>query len=89
MILLDSDDKRFGGHNRLEPARKIFFPIMREKWQNRNNFIQLYIPNRTAIVLCAEENLGKYGVQVHGRPASLNKEVAEVTKKLEETKLEV
>jgi hypothetical protein len=53
----------------LEPAsRKIFFPIIRERWQNRNNFIQLYIPSRTAMVLCAEENLAKYGLSFNGRP---------------------
>ena len=68
VILLESDDKKFNGFNRLEPARKIFFPVLREKWQNRNNFIQIYIPNRTAIVLCAEEVLAKRGMQVNGRP---------------------
>jgi 1,4-alpha-glucan branching enzyme len=70
--LLDSDAGQFGGHNRLEPAtKKIFFPIFRERWQNRNNFIQLYIPNRTAIILCAEENLAKRRLQINGRPAVL------------------
>lgn len=68
MILLDSDDKQFNGFNRLEPARKIFFPVLKEKWQNRNNYIQLYIPNRTAIVLCAEEVLERRGITVNGRP---------------------
>jgi hypothetical protein len=65
--LLDSDNHEFGGFNRLEPARKIFFPVIREGWQNRPNCIQLYIPNRTAIVLCAEENLSKYGLNINGR----------------------
>lgn len=69
VIILDSDEQKFGGHNRLEPAaRKIFFPIFKTPWQNRNNFIQLYIPNRTAIILCAEENLAKYDLQFNGRP---------------------
>ena len=40
-----------------------------QKWQNRDHFIQLYIPNRTAIVLCAEQNLAKYGLTVGGRGA--------------------
>jgi hypothetical protein len=44
---------------------------MREKWQGRDNYIQLYIPNRTAIVLCAEENLAKYGLTIGGRGAKL------------------
>jgi len=29
--------------------------------------MNIYIPHRTAIVLCAEENLHKYGVTVKGR----------------------
>ena len=69
MIILDSDAADFGGFNRLAPARSIFFPVMHEKWQNRDYFIQLYIPNRTAIVLCAEENLAKYGLNINGRGA--------------------
>lgn len=67
--MLDSDSWEFGGFNRLDPARKIFFPVMKERWQNRENFIQLYIPNRTAIVLCAEENLERYGLNINGRGA--------------------
>ena len=70
MILLESDSDTFGGFNRLAPAHNIFFPVMREKWQNRANFVQLYIPNRTAIVLCAEENLAKHGWSVNGRGAA-------------------
>jgi len=66
---MDSDAQEFGGFNRLAPAHKIFFPIIHEPWQNRPNFIQLYIPNRTAIVLCAEENLAKYGLNINGRGA--------------------
>jgi hypothetical protein len=67
--VLDSDWHVYGGFNRLEPAHKIFFPVIRERWQNRDNFIQLYIPNRTAIVLCAEENLERYGLNINGRGA--------------------
>ena len=47
---------------------------MREKWQGRDNYIQLYIPNRTAIVLCAEENLAKYGMTISGRGAKTSSE---------------
>lgn len=72
----------------------MFFPIIRERWQNRGNYIQLYIPTRTAMVLCAEENLGKYGLSFNGRPplpvksVQVEAEVSAVTGKLEETKLE-
>lgn len=38
-ILLDSDASEFGGHNRLEPARNIFFPYKKEKWHNRDYYI--------------------------------------------------
>jgi len=72
VMLLDSDSWDFGGFNRLAPAKNIFFPVMREKWQNREHFIQLYIPNRTAIVLCAEENLAKYGLTINGRGAKIS-----------------
>jgi hypothetical protein len=41
--------------------------VHRSKWQNRDNYIQLYIPNRTAIVLCAEENFEKYWLNINGR----------------------
>jgi len=62
VIVLESDATEFGGFNRLAPAREIRFPVMREKWNNRDNYIQLYIPHRTAIILCAVENLEKYGL---------------------------
>jgi 1,4-alpha-glucan branching enzyme len=81
VILLDSDAAEFGGFNRLAPAKGVFFPVMREKWQNRENFIQLYIPHRTAIVLCAEENLAKYGLNINGRGAkepTVNEVLAEL-----------
>ena len=69
VILLESDAAEFGGFNRLAPAHNIFFPVMREKWQGRANFIQLYIPNRTAIVLCAEKFLAEHALSINGRGA--------------------
>ena len=35
-------------------------PSFKENWNNRSNYIQLYIPSRVAIVLIAEENVSKY-----------------------------
>lgn len=65
VILFDSDAAEFGGHNRLEPAnKKLFFSVTKQAWKNRNNYIQLYIPNRTAIVLCAEQNIQKYELDI-------------------------
>jgi hypothetical protein len=85
--LLDSDSHEFGGHNRLEPAHKIFFPVIRERWQNRENCIQLYIPNRTAIVLCAEENLERYGLQINGKGAKTPITAEQLQKGLENLKI--
>jgi hypothetical protein len=91
VILLDTDEGRFGGHKRLEgTSRNIFFPIIREPWQNRGNYIQLYIPNRTAIILCAEENLAKHGLQINGRPklqVSQISDINQVTDKLADVKI--
>lgn len=58
-ILLDSDESRFGGYDRLNYGHNNYFPIIREKWNNRANHFHIYIPSRTAIVFIAEENLIK------------------------------
>lgn len=87
MILLDSDFHEFGGHNRLEPAtKKLFFPIIRERWQNRENHFHLYIPSRTSIVLCAEENLVKHKININGR--GYQGKVEELSKEVKELKIE-
>lgn len=49
-IVLDSDDAAFGGHNRVKPAHNNRFPIIKEGWDNRQNYIQVYIPARTVLV---------------------------------------
>jgi len=38
-IVLETDDEWFGGHNRLKHGREITFPIVKEGWDNRNNYI--------------------------------------------------
>jgi len=55
IILLDSDEARFYGNDSLRHGHQNVFPIMKEHWQGRPNYIQLYIPSRTAIVLKALE----------------------------------
>jgi 1,4-alpha-glucan branching enzyme len=48
-ILVNSDEKRFGGHGRVSEGSEYFtFP---GPWCNRSNYIQVYIPCRTALVL--------------------------------------
>lgn len=59
-IILDTDEARFYGKNRLVYGHENFFPVIQEKWMNRPNYIQLYIPSRTAIVLIAQENMSMY-----------------------------
>ena len=59
-IVLDTDETRFDGKDRLKLGHSISFPIMQENWMNRANYIQLYLPSRSAIVLIAKENVAKY-----------------------------
>ena len=43
MILLDTDEGILGGYDRLKYGHDNYFPIIKEKWNNRPNYIQLYI----------------------------------------------
>ena len=53
-IVLDTDQPEFGGHNRLEYGRTNWFPFIRDDWRGRPNYVQLYLPARTATVLAAK-----------------------------------
>ena len=59
-IVIDSDEWHFMGKNRLEWGHNNAYPCIHEPWMDRPNYIQIYIPNRTCMVLVAEENMGKY-----------------------------
>ncbi|KAF9426485.1 alpha-1,4-glucan branching enzyme [Podila epigama] len=48
-IVLNSDDGVFGGHGRVSNESQYF--TTPEPWCNRDHFIQVYIPCRTALVL--------------------------------------
>lgn len=52
-IVLDSDSDEFGGYKRVdhEKTRCITEPM---EWNNRKNFLQLYIPCRTVLTLALE-----------------------------------
>lgn len=52
-IVLDTDSKEFGGFNRVdhEKTRCMTTPM---EWNDRKNFLQLYIPSRTALILALE-----------------------------------
>ncbi|KAL3476077.1 1,4-alpha-glucan-branching enzyme [Aspergillus californicus] len=54
-IVLDTDDKAFGGLGRNNKETRFFTSNM--EWNGRANFLQVYIPTRTAIVLALEETL--------------------------------
>lgn len=51
IIVFDTDELRFFGEERLKHGHDNPFPILREPWCGRPNYIQMYIPSRTAIVL--------------------------------------
>ncbi|AET37581.1 1,4-alpha-glucan branching enzyme Ecym_1347 [Eremothecium cymbalariae DBVPG len=54
-IVLNSDREEFGGYNRIDEATSEFHTTNLE-WNNRKNFIQVYIPSRVALVLALEGN---------------------------------
>ncbi|KAL5508118.1 GLC3 [Sanghuangporus vaninii] len=48
-VVLSSDEKRFGGHDRIDMSVKHFTTPM--AWNNRKNWLHVYIPCRTCMVL--------------------------------------
>lgn len=48
-MVLNSDEKRFGGHGRVDSAGEYFTTPM--EWNARKNWLQVYIPARSALVL--------------------------------------
>jgi len=54
-IVLNSDSKSFGGLDRVDESTRFFTTDF--AWNDRKNFLQVYIPTRTAIVLALESTL--------------------------------
>jgi 1,4-alpha-glucan branching enzyme len=52
-IVLNSDTEEFGGHNRVAPNQEFFTTDL--EWNGRQNYVQVYIPNRTVLVLGLSE----------------------------------
>ena len=50
-IALDSDTTEHGGHGRIDHQQSKFFTTPLE-WNGRSNFLQVYLPTRTCLVLC-------------------------------------
>lgn len=48
-VVLNSDEKRFGGHDRIDNTGEYFTTPM--EWNGRKNWLQVYIPARTVLVL--------------------------------------
>ena len=48
-IVLNSDEKRFGGHERLDMNSEYFTTDM--EWNGRRNYLQAYVPSRVVLVL--------------------------------------
>ncbi|KAJ1918438.1 alpha-1,4-glucan branching enzyme [Mycoemilia scoparia] len=48
-VALDSDDKHFGGHGRIDNSTQFF--TKDEPWNNRAHSLLVYLPSRTALVL--------------------------------------
>jgi len=61
-VVLDSDEGRFGGHNRLQWGHENSFPPG-EAWDNRYHSTMMYLPSRTCQVL-VRESLLQGGVTV-------------------------
>lgn len=60
MVLFETDEGRFGGHQRLDGAHKQWIKVREEPRDNRKYSFQVYIPSRCAIVLAPFQFAQKY-----------------------------
>ena len=60
IIIMDSDELRFLGQERLKLGHSKFCSAEKEEFNKRPYNIKLYLPSRTCMVLIAEENMKKY-----------------------------
>ena len=56
-IVLSTDNAKFGGLGRVQEDTRFFTTDFR--WNERRNFLQVYVPTRTAMVLAKEETLAE------------------------------
>jgi len=54
-IVINSDAENFGGHGRVKEDTRFFTTPF--GWNGRSNFLQVYLPSRTALVLALENTL--------------------------------
>ena len=62
-IILDSDEGKFFGKERLRHGHEHRFPCLHSAFNNRPCSMNVYIPSRTCMVLIAEENEKKYDLK--------------------------
>ena len=55
-IILNTDRVKYGGHGLIDEEKSEFFTVNSE-WNNRNNYIQVYIPSRTGLVLALKSEI--------------------------------
>ena len=60
MLLFETDEERFGGHQRLNAAHDQWVKVKEQGANNRRYSFQIYIPSRCAIVLAPFEFACKY-----------------------------
>lgn len=58
-IVYETDEDRFGGHQRLNDAHNHWFESYNHQHNNRPRHMCIYLPSKTAVVLCAYENYDK------------------------------
>ncbi|KAI1045203.1 hypothetical protein LB505_004973 [Fusarium chuoi] len=56
-VVLNTDSKDVGGHNRVDENTRYFTTPM--EWNNRKNWTHIYIPCRTALVLALESTISQ------------------------------
>ncbi|TID20161.1 1-4-alpha-glucan-branching enzyme [Venturia nashicola] len=54
-VVINTDSKAFGGHGNIKEETRFFTTDF--AWNGRKNFVQVYIPSRTAMVLAPEGTL--------------------------------
>ncbi|KAG7802948.1 hypothetical protein KL944_001840 [Ogataea haglerorum] len=55
-IILNSDRPEYGGHGRIDEDKSEFFTT-EFPWNNRKNYIQVYLPSRCALVLALDSEI--------------------------------
>jgi 1,4-alpha-glucan branching enzyme len=55
-MILDSDEQKYGGHGRLD-SQQAHFTIVDDTEGKSQNTLSLYLPSRSAYVLCQTEDL--------------------------------